>query len=208
MPEEENLKKLILKSQYVVEEYEETKEKMELYLQELYKDFPEEYKKMIASQNSAAKDENNETDADISGSEESIEEAPEVKEIEEETQEDEQKEVKKPESMRKLYRRISKMTHPDKVESVFLNDYFKKASTAYSENNISELITIASFLNIDTSDINKEDIISELKSDISNKQFHIAITKSSVAWRWAHAKTEKEKEKIKEIIKKYAKDNY
>ena len=100
------------------------------------------------------------------------------------------------------------MTHPDKIDSEFLNEYFKKASTAYAENNISELITIASFLNIDTSDVDKEEIISQLRSDIVTKQFFIANTKSSIAWRWANAKNDKEKEQIRKAIKKYAEDNY
>lgn len=191
MSEGTNLKKLILQSQYIVEEFEETKEKMELYLQDLYKEFPEEYNKMMASRNRKENTPNPEG----------------LKNITEE-EENEPEEEKKPESMRKLYRRISKMTHPDKIDSEFLNEYFKKASTAYAENNISELITIASFLNIDTSDVDKEEIISQLRSDIVTKQFFIANTKSSIAWRWANAKNDKEKEQIRKAIKKYAEDNY
>jgi len=191
MSEGTNLKKLILQSQYVVEEFEETKEKMELYLQDLYKEFPEEYNKMMASRNRKENTPNPEG----------------LKNITEE-EEYEPEEEKKPESMRKLYRRISKMTHPDKIDSEFLNEYFKKASTAYAENNISELITIASFLNIDTSDVDKEEIIGQLRSDIVTKQFFIANTKSSIAWRWANAKNDKEKEQIRKAIKKYAEDNY
>lgn len=193
MPEEQNLKKLILQSQYVIEEYEETKEKMDLYLQELYKQFPEEYNKMMAARNPKGNTPNPEI------SEENIEDEEDYQLEEEE---------KKPESMRKLYRRISKITHPDKVESEFLNEYFKKASAAYAENNISELITIASFLNIDTSDVDKEEIVKELRSDIVTKQFFIANTKSSIAWRWAQAETEEEKEEIRNIIKEYAEKNY
>jgi len=191
MSEGTNLKKLILQSQYIVEEFEETKEKMELYLQDLYKEFPEEYNKMMASRNRKENTPNPEG----------------LKNITEE-EEYEPEEEKKPESMRKLYRRISKMTHPDKIDSEFLNEYFKKASTAYAENNISELITIASFLNIDTSDVDKEEIIGQLRSDIVTKQFFIANTKSSIAWRWANAKNDKEKEQIRKAIKKYAEDNY
>jgi len=183
MAEEENLKKLILKSQYIVEEYEETKDKMSIYLQELAKEFPEEHKLMAAKNSKSSSSANTE----------------EIDDEEDYTLDKD----KKPESMRKLYRRISKIAHPDKVESEFLNEYFKKASTAYSENNISELITIASFLNIDTSDINKDEIIKELKGDIFTKQFFIANTKSSIAWRWAHAKTEEEKEEIRKAIKDY-----
>jgi hypothetical protein len=192
MSEEVNIKKLILQSQYIVEEYEETKEKMDLYLQDLYKEFPEEYNKMMAARYPKGEAPSNEAGEDGL----------------EDDGEHELSEDKKPESMRKLYRRISKMTHPDKIDSEFLNEYFKKASAAYAENNIGELITIASFLNIDTSDVDKEDIINELKDGIINKQFFIANTKSSIAWRWAHAKTEEEKEKIRKAIKEYAEKNY
>jgi len=191
MSEGTNLKKLILQSQYIVEEFEETKEKMELYLQDLYKEFPEEYNNIISFLNHKENTPNPEGFKNIT-----------------EEDEYEPEEEKKPESMRKLYRRISKMTHPDKIDSEFLNEYFKKASTAYAENNISELITIASFLNIDTSDVDKEEIISQLRSDIVTKQFFIANTKSSIAWRWANAKNDKEKEQIRKAIKKYAEDNY
>jgi len=192
MPDEPNIKKLILQSQYVVEEYEETKEKMDRYLQELYEEFPDEYNQMMAARN--PKGDNQEAQPSDS--------------LEDDEDEHELDTEKKPPSMRKLYRRISKITHPDKIESDFLNEYFKKASAAYAENNISELITIASFLNIDTSDVDKEQIAKELKGDIFTKQFFIANTKSSLAWRWANADTEKEKEDIRKIIKEYAKENY
>jgi len=192
MPDEPNIKKLILQSQYVIEEFEETKEKMDRYLQELYEEFPDEYNQMMAARN--PKGDNQEVQPSDS--------------LEEDEDEHELDTEKKPPSMRKLYRRISKITHPDKIESDFLNEYFKKASAAYAENNISELITIASFLNIDTSDVDKEQIAKELKGDIFTKQFFIANTKSSLAWRWANADTEKEKEDIRKIIKEYAKENY
>jgi len=192
MPDEPNIKKLILQSQYVIEEFEETKEKMDKYLQELYEEFPDEYNQMMAARN--PKGDNQEVQPSDS--------------LEDDEDEHELDTEKKPPSMRKLYRRISKITHPDKIESEFLNEYFKKASAAYAENNISELITIASFLNIDTSDVDKEQIAKELKGDIFTKQFFIANTKSSLAWRWANADTEKEKEDIRKIIKEYAKENY
>jgi len=191
MPEDNNLKKLVLKSQYIVEEFEETKEKMAKYTEQLYKDFPEEYERMIKAQNSQAA-EINTKDGDTTSEEDEFQTS----------------DVIKPPEMRKLYRRISKLTHPDKIQSDFLNSYFKKASSAYSENNISELFTIASFLNVDTSDIDKEEIIRELKSDIYTKQFYINNKKSSLAWRWAHAETEEEKQELRRILKEYTETNY
>jgi len=194
MADEENLKKLIFQSQYVLEDYEETKEKMAKYRELLYKEFPEEYKKMIQKQNQGAI-----SDPPLDDKPEQTQELSEEYEPEERT---------KSPSMRKLYRRISKITHPDKVDSEFLNSYFKRASTAYSENNVGELFTIAAFLNIDTSDVDKDQIINELKSDIFTKQFFISNTKSSIAWRWANAKSDKEKDQIRQIIKEFVEENY
>ena len=54
MPEEKNIKKLVLQSQYVSEDLEEAKEKMAKYKDEFYKAFPEEYKKMIEKKNQQA----------------------------------------------------------------------------------------------------------------------------------------------------------
>ena len=191
---EENLKKLIFQSQYTSEEFNETNSKMDLYREQFYKEFPEYHEKMLESQKNSETNNN-----------QSTEEEPVDSNLEEEY--DSIKDTKKP-LAKKLYRRISKITHPDKVESEFLTSYFKKATTAYSENNISELFTIASFLNIDISDIDKEKIINDLKSDIFTKQFLISARKSSIAWLWANAKSEEEKDKLRKIIQKYDEQNH
>lgn len=191
---EENLKKLIFQSQYTSEEFNETNSKMDLYREQFYKEFPEYHEKMLESQKNSETNNNQNT-----------EEEPVDSNIEEEH--DSIKDTKKP-LAKKLYRRISKITHPDKVESEFLTSYFKKATTAYSENNISELFTIASFLNIDISDIDKEKIVNDLKSDIFTKQFLISARKSSIAWLWANAKSEEEKDKLRKIIQKYDEQNH
>ena len=209
MTKEENLKKLILKSQYIVEEFEDTKEKMAKYTEQLYKDFPEEYERMLNSQNPNPSEDGDKENNETIENEEEGENEENNESIEDEDEEEHQTSDEiKPASMKKLYRRISKVTHPDKVDSEFLTSYFKKASTAYSENNISELFTIASFLNIDTSDIDRQEIINELKSDIFTKEFYIACKKSSLAWRWAHAKTEEQKEELRKILKEYTEKNY
>ena len=107
-----------------------------------------------------------------------------------------------------LYRRITKITHPDKVESEFLTSYFKKASTAYSEEDISELFTIASVLDIDTSDLDPINIIGELENSIQSKQLQTLAMKSSLAWKWAMASTDKEKDDLRKFIIQYIEDNY
>ena len=189
MKKDKELKILLLKSQYLTEEYETIKEEMDIYRANFYKEFPEEYERMLKA-NEATQGENSQT----------VEE-----EIEEE--EDSESSVPKSKTLKTLYRRISKITHPDKVESEFLTSYFKKATTAYSENNIAELFQIGSTLNIDTSDLDMDSLPDELKNSISTKSFQIFSIKNSLAWQWAHAETEEQKEKLRKILKEHA-DKY
>jgi hypothetical protein len=63
-------------------------------------------------------------------------------------------------------------------------------------------------LNIDTSDIDPGDIITELENSIVNKEMQTLVMKSSLAWKWAMAKTEEEKDDLRKFIKQYVEDNY
>jgi hypothetical protein len=193
MPKKQSIKTLILKSQYVTEDFEDTKDRMSSYRESFYKDFPEEYKKMLEAQNKASEEQGG---VDSEGEEEDLEEY-EIDENE-----------PKSETMRKLYRRITKITHPDKVESEFLTSYFQKASTAYSDNDVGTLFTIAATLDIDVSDIDSEDIAQELEDSITNKRMNTMMMKGSLAWMWAHAETEEEKDKVRAIVEKHTKENY
>ena len=49
MPKKPNIKKLVFKAQYVSEDLEETTELFMKFKEQFYKDFPEEYKRMIES---------------------------------------------------------------------------------------------------------------------------------------------------------------
>jgi len=196
MPKKQSIKTLILKSQYVTEDFEDTKDRMGAYREAFYKDFPEDYKKMLKAQNKTNEEQG---DASTEG-EEKEEQNIEEHEIDEGEP--------KSETMRTLYRRITKITHPDKVESEFLTSYFQKASTAYSENDVGELFTIAATLNIDVSDIDSEDIAQELEDSITNKRMNTMMMKGSLAWMWASAETEEEKEKVREQVRKHVEENY
>jgi len=177
------MKKLIFKSQYTSEDLLETREQFLKFKEQFYKDFPEEYNKMLES---AAKKQK----------------SPDP------TNDEEKEEIIKSDDAKKLYRRISKVTHPDKVESEVLTDYFSKASTAYGENDISTLYVIASSLNIDIGDIDLEHISQELERSTREDEQKSQNMKGSLAWEWAMAETDEQKEIIKEIIKKHVEDNY
>ena len=196
MPKKKNIKKLVLQSQYVVEDYNEVNEKMSEYKEEFYKAFPEEYKKMIESRSN--------DNVPISGSVSEPEPESEDEEYGQEIKEEHAQSA----TMKMLYRRITKITHPDKVESEFLTSYFKRASTAYSESDISELFTIATTLNIDISDIDSEDIALELENSIRVKGFETAMVKGSLAWAWAMAETEEQKQRVRDRLAEHIKNNY
>jgi len=180
-----NMRKLIFKSQYTSEDLLETKEQFLKFKEQFYKDFPEEYNRMLES---AAKkqEDTNVTDEEDEETEENI----------------------KSGDAKKLYRRISKITHPDKVDSKVLTEYFSKASTAYGENDISSLYVIASNLNIDVSDVDTEYISQELERSTKEDEQKSQNMKGSLAWEWAMAETDEQKDIIKEIIKKHVEDNY
>jgi len=193
MPKKKNIKKLILQSQFVTEDFEDSGEKLSKYLDEFYKAFPEEYKKMKAQQMKEA-----EANANSPG-----------EEAEDPDGEHEAKEKHpKSDTMKALYRRITKITHPDKVESDFLTSCFKKASKAYSEDNIADLFTIAATLNIDVSDLDAEQVVTDLEESIVEKTSSIQNMKGSFAWAWAHAETDEQREYIKKQVDDFMKTNY
>lgn len=193
MPEKKNIKKLILQSQFVTEDFEDSGEKLAKYTEDFYKAFPEEYERMMNHKAKKAKENENTSEVtDIDPEEEHL--------IEDKNP--------KSETMKVLYRRITKITHPDKVESEFLTSCFKKASTAYAESDVAELFTIAATLNIDVLDLDADQIALELEESISEKSNSIKNMKGSLAWAWAHADTEEQREFIKKRVQEHMDKNY
>jgi len=177
-----NIKKLVFHAQYVSEDLTETKEMFMKFKEQFYKDFPDEYERMMKR----------------------------AKQIQKEKEEEQEKkeQIKKSKDMKKLYRRISKATHPDKVKSEVLTDYFSEASEAYNDGDLATLFVIASTLNIDTSDIDSAEVSDELEKYIQDGEEQTRGMKATLAWSWANAETEEEKATIKEIIRKHVEENY
>jgi hypothetical protein len=100
--------------------------------------------------------------------------------------------------LKKLYKKLSLKTHPDKTKDK--GDYFKKINLAYKKKNIVILVRIAKELGIDISDIiiqQSNSIISNFDKNIQNLEKQIHDLKHTVAWHWAHA-SEQEKQMYKE----------
>ena len=100
------------------------------------------------------------------------------------------KEVK----MKKLYRDIAKLTHPDKIVSEKLNDLYLKSTKFYKNSDITGIYYICDELGI-TYEIDDKD--NEMISNkINNLKNRISFMESTLTWRWFHSESEKEKEQI------------
>ena len=100
------------------------------------------------------------------------------------------KEVK----MKKLYRDIAKLTHPDKIVSEKLNDLYLKSTKFYKNSDITGIYYICDELGI-TYEIDDRD--NEMITDkINNLKNRISFMESTLTWRWFHSESEKEKEQI------------
>lgn len=96
--------------------------------------------------------------------------------------------------IKKLYRDIAKLTHPDKIVSEKLNDLYLKSTKFYKNSDITGIYYICDELGI-TYEIDDEDnemIINKINS-LKNR---ISFMESTLTWRWYHSENEKEKEQI------------
>ena len=96
--------------------------------------------------------------------------------------------------IKKIYREIVKQTHPDKVNSEVLNNYYLDATRAYDLNDVLELYIICEKLDIDTEISNLElELFDKL---IEIKKSEIRRIEESFIWVWINSKSEEEKQKI------------
>tara|TARA_R110001606_G_scaffold376580_1_gene535320 strand:- start:392 stop:970 length:579 start_codon:yes stop_codon:yes gene_type:complete len=115
-------------------------------------------------------------------------------------------EVEKPEppnreirrKIKNLFRKIVKLTHPDKVNSEHLIEKYIKAKKYYEDYDLLGLCVLCSELNIkiDISDLK----LDELLVSINKKKLDISNLESSYLWMWANAETEEEKNKFVEMF--------
>lgn len=95
--------------------------------------------------------------------------------------------------VKKLYREIVKLTHPDKVKVKKLNDLYLKATEYYESDDITGLYSICNELGIEyeLDESDNESILLKIKS-LKGK---IGFIESTFTWKWYSAK-EKEKENL------------
>ena len=96
--------------------------------------------------------------------------------------------------IKKIYREIVKQTHPDKVNSEVLNNYYLDATRAYDLNDVLELYIICEKLDIDTEISNLElELFDKL---IEIKKSEIRRIEESFILVWINSKSDEEKQKI------------
>jgi len=120
--------------------------------------------------------------------------------LESKDNEDSQKKETKHKDSKKLYRRISKVTHPDKIASPYLEKIFIQSSEDYQNNNIGGLFNTAVQLDVDTTDIDLEQVLEKLELEITKYEQTIENFESSIPWKWFHAETDAEKDYIKKQV--------
>jgi hypothetical protein len=96
--------------------------------------------------------------------------------------------------IKKLYREIAKITHPDKAKTDEHTDLYIQATVAADGFDLFALYKICSQLNITHSIDNEDKDI--LKIRINKKRDELKSIESSFIWLYTHAQTEEEKEKL------------
>jgi hypothetical protein len=96
--------------------------------------------------------------------------------------------------LKKIYRNIVKLTHPDKTTDKELNQLYIEAREAYESYDLFELYFIAKKINLNVKlTISETNILNEL---IEYKKNEIKALESSFVWAWINARNEEEKEAI------------
>lgn len=100
--------------------------------------------------------------------------------------------------VKKIYREIAKLTHPDRTNSEELVEVYRKATISADNFNILDLFQICIELKIpielDMEDIDVLNFLIKIKKDDIKK------IEASFIWLWLNAKTEEEKNKLVEMF--------
>ncbi len=102
--------------------------------------------------------------------------------------------ISKDKELKDLYRKIVKITHPDKVNNTNLNNSYINATKFYEQNDKTNLILIGIDLNIDISFINLD--LEYIENKINTVKDMISFTESTYSWKWYESKSKSEKENL------------
>jgi|TARA_E500000318_G_C3531166_1_gene200593 hypothetical protein len=170
-----SIKHLIKKIDFLEEEQEAYEEAFPKYLKKFIEDFPEHKEKILAMMNGEKKDTEEKTDtSDLSPVEKK--------------------------ALKKLYHKISRLSHPDVIQSAFLNNIFQKAASAYESESIDEIVRLCVLLEIDFGSLKIERVKEKLEDSASTYEEKIASYQNSLPYLWSKAKTDDEKQQAEIMI--------
>lgn len=104
-----------------------------------------------------------------------------------------------PDEIKKLYRAVAQVTHPDKVRDEQLNGIFRRAAEAMENENWMLLVELAGELRLDISFLSDEacDII---EKSIERNESQIANIKNSFSYIWSCQKSDKDRDIFKSLF--------
>ena len=102
--------------------------------------------------------------------------------------------------LKKLFRQISKLTHPDKVKSDYLEKIFIEANDAYKNKDVALLFSIAVKIDAIPKEVEMSVITNKIEEKIKELENSIDTYVKSLPWKWATAKTPEEKAMVKMMI--------
>lgn len=199
-----------MKASLVNMELEELTEENEEQKKILSRDFKEEFafiewKKQREEEKRTAESSQQQEQAESSTESESTEESnssdpePPQEEHEDKIIEQSSKPSNIPSELKKLYRSIAQLTHPDKVQDERLNEIFRQTAEAYNEENWMLLVEFAAELHIDIEYLSDEtcEIIEE---SISQNQNKITGIKNTFSYIWSKQKDDKARDIFKAMF--------
>ena len=96
--------------------------------------------------------------------------------------------------LKNLYRKIVKLTHPDKIENKKLNELYLKSTIYYDKSDLIGLYLICNELNIDFEVLEDEFLLIENKIDLLKDR--VKFMESTLTWMWYVSDDEKQREKL------------
>ena len=143
------------------------------------------------TQESSDEDKSEPTDIHIQ-EDDTIDEKEEPNNIEE--NKEETKNTKHFSKIKKLYREIVKLTHPDKIKNERLNEIYLKATKYYDEFNKIGIYAICNELSIQY-ELEEEDV-SLLYEEIQKYQQKINFIEHTYTWKWYNCEDAQQKDQI------------
>lgn len=104
-----------------------------------------------------------------------------------------------PDEIKKLYRSIAQLTHPDKIKDEHLNDIFKQAAEAIEEENWMVLVELAGELRIDIEFLSDE-TCEIIEQSIQRNEQQIAGIKNSFSYIWSKQRDDESRDIFKSMF--------